>query len=280
MPGAVAHSPCGEARAGTRTNGWSGAVAHSPRGEARRRVRPRRESADAGCTLPYGRRGAGLPYGQPDAGARSLAGGAEHAFLGTPGGEHMFATVTINPLDKACQVSLARKIGWWGGAGARIYAELPAIRRDDRRPPRDTPRSRGNSGGARHRAGAGEGGGGAPRGQRGLRSRRRHPSGRCGGGPGAGRGPRRGAGRPPGHGDEVDDGAHAGRLGGGPSRRGGQGHRVGDRAPDDQLRAPRRRPGDRLRAGRSAPAAPGARAVQLLRLRGQNAALVFSAPAE
>ena len=36
----------------------------------------------------------------------------------------MFATVTINPLDKACQVSLARKIGWWGGAGARIYAEL------------------------------------------------------------------------------------------------------------------------------------------------------------
>ena len=124
MPGAVAHSPCGEARAGTRTNGWSGAVAHSPRGEARRRVRPRRESAGAGCTLPYGRRGAGLPYGQPDAGARSLAGGAEHAFLGTPSGEHMFATVTINPLDKACQVSLARKIGWWGGAGARIYAEL------------------------------------------------------------------------------------------------------------------------------------------------------------
>ena len=65
-----------EARAGTRTNGWSGAVAHSPHGEARRRVRPRRESADAGCTLPYGRRGAGLPYGQPDAGARSLTGGA------------------------------------------------------------------------------------------------------------------------------------------------------------------------------------------------------------
>ena len=62
--------------------------------------------------------------GRPSAGARSLAGGAEHAFLGTPSGEHMFATVTINPLDKACQVSLARKIGWWGGAGARIYAEL------------------------------------------------------------------------------------------------------------------------------------------------------------
>ncbi len=62
--------------------------------------------------------------GRSSAGARSLAGGAEHAFLGTPSGEHMFATVTINPLDKACQVSLARKIGWWGGAGARIYAEL------------------------------------------------------------------------------------------------------------------------------------------------------------
>ena len=62
--------------------------------------------------------------GRSSAGARSLAGGAEHAFLGTPSGEHMFATVTINPLDKACQVSLARKIGWRGGAGARIYAEL------------------------------------------------------------------------------------------------------------------------------------------------------------
>ena len=34
---AVAHSPCGEARAGTRSVGWSGAGAHSPRGEARRR---------------------------------------------------------------------------------------------------------------------------------------------------------------------------------------------------------------------------------------------------
>ena len=129
--------------------------------------------------------------GRPSAGARSLAGGAEHAFLGTSSGEHMFATVTINPLDKACQVSLARKIGWWGRRWSADLRRALRLRRDDGRPPRNAPRPRRS------------GGGGA-----------------C--------------------------------------------HRLGGRAPDDQLRAARRRPVDRLRARRSAPRALGARAVQLL----------------
>ena len=100
---AVAHSPCGEARAGTRSVGWSGAGARSPRGEARRRGRTPRGRVGAGCTLPYGRRGAGWRPGGPwpaevhaplrearrrlearrplaGGGARSLAGGAEHSF--------------------------------------------------------------------------------------------------------------------------------------------------------------------------------------------------------
>ena len=115
--------------------------------------------------------------------------------------------------------------------GARGLRRACRLRRDDRRPPRDTPRSRRSGGGARHREGAGEGGGGAPRGERRLRPRRRHPSGRRRGGAGrwAWLSARRWAAS--GHGDEVDDGAHAGRLGGGPSRRGGQGHRVGGRSP-------------------------------------------------
>ena len=82
---AVAHSPCGEARAGTRSVGRTGAGAHSPCGEARRRGRHGGESARVArsltggaapvggpealdrrrCTLPYGRRGAGWRPGGP-----------------------------------------------------------------------------------------------------------------------------------------------------------------------------------------------------------------------
>ena len=72
------HAPLREALAGTRSIGWSGAGAHSPRGEARNRSRcggrtgmgARSFTGGAarvalwwadrrGCTLPYGRRGAG-----------------------------------------------------------------------------------------------------------------------------------------------------------------------------------------------------------------------------
>ena len=126
--------------------------------------------------------------GRPSAGARSLAGGAEHAFLGTPSGEHMFATVTINPLDKACQVSLARKLA----GGRRERGSTPSSPATARRRTASTKRA---------------------------------PT---------------------------------------PRSCGGAGHRLGNRAPDNQLRAPRRRPRDRLRAGRSAPAAPADRAVQPL----------------
>ena len=151
--------------------------------------------------------------------------------------------------------------------GARVYAELAGYgaTTDGLHETRPDPEG---AAAARAIGRALEKAGRTPRGERRLRPRRRHPSGRRGGGPGAGRGSRRGAGRRPGHGDEVDDGAHAGRLGGGPSRRGGQGHRVGNGPSDDQLRAPRRRPVDRLRAGRSASGLAAAGAVQRLRFRG------------
>ncbi len=164
MPGAVAHSPCGEARAGTRTDGWSGAVAHSPRGEARRRGRPPKGVCRRGVHAPLreARRWTTLEgsptrvhaplrearrwdylRGRPSAGARSLAGGAEHAFLGTLSGEHMFATVTINPLDKACQVSLARKIGWRGALERGSTPSSPATARRPTASTRHAPIPRG-----------------------------------------------------------------------------------------------------------------------------------------
>ena len=236
LPARVAHSPCGEARAGTRSVGWSGAGAHSPRGEARRQPatvggparvhaplrEARRRTAvegrpagarslaggatpdcrggrtggctlpygrrdarlpwradrrgctlpcgrrDAGlpwradrrgCTLPYGRRDAGLPWraarrrctlpygrrvagraveggpagarsltggatpdcreGRAGAGARSLAGGAEHRLPVAARDSTYVRNLTINPLDKACQVSSAPGIG----RGARREGE-------------------------------------------------------------------------------------------------------------------------------------------------------------
>ena len=120
-PGAVAHSPCGEARAGTRSVGWSGAGARSPCGEALAgAVGPAQVHAPFGtlwradrrrCTLPYGRRGAGRAVeGGPaqvhapsrearrrytldrrtGAGARSLTGGARRSGRGgrTGAGAH------------------------------------------------------------------------------------------------------------------------------------------------------------------------------------------------
>ena len=239
LPARVAHSPCGEARAGTRSDGWSGAGARSPCGEARAGTRSdgrtgagarspcgEAHAGDAvmggpaqvnaplarrrmpvtlwwadrrGCTLPYGRRGAdraveggparvhaplrearrrsrcggrtgtgarspcgeahaghavvGGPAqvhaplrearrrsrcgGRTGAGARSLTGGAAPIALWWAdrhrctlplrgGAEHRLPiaardrtyvrTLTINPLDKACQGSLAGKIGL-GGQG-------------------------------------------------------------------------------------------------------------------------------------------------------------------
>ena len=93
-PGAVAHSPCGEARAGTRSVGWSGAGAHSPCGEARRRSR---------CG------------GRTGAGARSLRGGA--------------APVALWWADRRrCTLPLRRgacrsRCGGRAGAGARSPCE-------------------------------------------------------------------------------------------------------------------------------------------------------------
>ena len=96
-----------------------------------------------GCTLPYGRRGAGRAVeggpaqvhaplrealaghaveGGTGAGARSLAGGAEHRLPIAARDRTYVRTLTINPLDKACQVSLAREIGCGGqGCAAPAY---------------------------------------------------------------------------------------------------------------------------------------------------------------
>ena len=248
LPARVAHSPCGEARAGTRSVGWSGAGARSPCGEARaghaldgrtgagarspcgeahagdavmggpaqvhaplarRRMPVTLWWADRrGCTLPYGRRGAGRAVeggpaqvhaplrealagramvggpaqvhaplagrrmnrsrcgGRTGAGARSLTGGAApvalwwadrrrctlpygrrgagRAVVGGPaqvhaplagGAEHRLPiaardrtyvrTLTINPLDKACQGSLAGEIGLGGQGRAAPASPRP-----------------------------------------------------------------------------------------------------------------------------------------------------------
>ena len=181
----------------------------------------------------------------------------------------MFATVTINPLTRPVKYHWRGKIGWWGGALERGYT--PSSPATARRPTAST----------RHAP--------IPRGQR-----RRAPSG--GRWRKAEAEPREvsavfahAAGTQAGDAAEVRaldaalgealgdvpvtamksmTGAHAGRIGGRASSGGGQGHRLGNRASNHQLRAPRRRPVDRLRAGRSAPRASAARAVQLLWLWG------------
>ena len=68
-------SPCGEARAGTRSVGWSGAGARSPSRGGAAPGTPRGR-VGAGCTLPYGRRGGRLEARRPltGGGARSLNG--------------------------------------------------------------------------------------------------------------------------------------------------------------------------------------------------------------
>ena len=103
-----------------------------------------------GCTLPYGRRGAGRAVvggpaqvhaplrealaghaveGGTGAGARSLAGGAEHRLPIAARDRTYVRNLTINPLDKACQVSLAREIGlglWSCGPWLSPPSPLPS----------------------------------------------------------------------------------------------------------------------------------------------------------
>ena len=198
---AQVHAPLREARRRSRCGGRTDAGARSLAGGARRytlnrMVRrrctlPSRGGAEPvtlwwadrhGCTLPYGRRGAGRAVvggparvhaplrearrgsrcgGRTGAGARSLTGGARRSGFGGPtdvgarslagGAEHRLPiaardrtyvrTLTINPLDKACQGSSAREIGCGPGAGAsdRLYGREGAHegRPYGRRPLRD-----------------------------------------------------------------------------------------------------------------------------------------------
>ena len=84
-----------------------------------------------GCTLPYGRRSPDCRGGRTGAGARSLAGGAEHRLPVAARDSTYVRNLTINPLDKACQVSSAPGIGRGArreGEGGR-FANRPYGRR-------------------------------------------------------------------------------------------------------------------------------------------------------
>ena len=114
--GAGAHSPCGEAHAGHALGGRTGAGARSPCGEAH--AGHAVVGGPARSHAPLARRRMPVTLWRTDRRrcTLSLRRGAEHRLPIASRCSTYVRTLTINPLDKACQVSLTRKIGL-GGQG-------------------------------------------------------------------------------------------------------------------------------------------------------------------
>ena len=109
--GTGARSPCGEARADTRCGGRTGAGARSPCGEAL-----------AGHAVEGGPAQVHAPLAALASQARNIGGAYRRRRDRT-----YVRTLTINPLDKVCQVSLAREIGcgWLRSRGPRLSPPSP-----------------------------------------------------------------------------------------------------------------------------------------------------------
>ena len=123
------HAPLREARRRTAVEGGPARV-HAPLREARRRTAVEGGPARVHAPLREARRRSRCG-GRIGAGARSLAGGAEHRLPVAARGSIYVRNLTINPLDKACQVSSAPGIGRGArreGEGGR-FANRPYGRR-------------------------------------------------------------------------------------------------------------------------------------------------------
>ena len=140
--GVGARSPCGEARRRSRCGGadrrrctlplregarrsgyrgWTGAGAHSPRGEARNRSRCGGRTGMGARSLTGGAAPVALWRADRRRCTLPLRRGAEHRLPVASRCSTYVRTLTINPLDKACQGSLAREIGL-GGQGCAAPA--------------------------------------------------------------------------------------------------------------------------------------------------------------